>query len=353
MNSGYPNYIFRLADPYKDNKLLLNLEDQISMPGMNGLQLCFQHKPDYFSAMSIGNTLTQLIVCEETISGEIVGTGSRFIREGYIDGKVMKFGYLANLRGIPRVRGGMLLAKGYSFLHGLHEDNKIPFYITTILEENTYAQKVLTGGRAGLPIYKEYGKLKTFLLPLNIEQTYTKNDRVIKSEPKDFEQVYNFLVKQNTKFNFSLHITKNDLKNPESRFTGFQTTNLFIYKESGEIRGIAGIWDQSSFKQITVINNETKKTGGVKILYLFLPVIYNDDPQVFTALLDRIVYEWNRKGFAFLAVSFDSRRDKLTGILQNRSANVLDSKFYVVHWPDENVKLPSVTRLFHLEPALL
>jgi hypothetical protein len=81
--------------------------------------------------------------------------GSRSIRCVYIDGKPpTRVGYLSMLRGITEAPGNIALARGYRYLQTLHADGAVPFYFTTVLDDNTTAKALLTSGRARLPVYK-------------------------------------------------------------------------------------------------------------------------------------------------------------------------------------------------------
>lgn len=342
------NYKFRLADPKKDNKSILDMEAQVTMPGPDGLMLSFQHKPYYFKAAMTGNKETQTILCIDKAKNEIVGIGARCIRDAYVDGKKQQIGYLANLRGTDRLRGSTLLFRGYEYLHKLHGDGKAVFYTTCILEDNKTAQRILTSGLPGLPVYEEYGKLQTFLIPIYGCFSKPLTSPVTKANPEDMHKLAEFINEQNALFNFSPCYTINEIRHK----------NLFIYKHNGKIMGVAGVWDQSSYKQTVIASIEpmtfkVKFPGVLKSIYLSFTAVKDDDPLIFTALLDKIKSDWSSKGFMYLNAGFDSRRINLTRVLKLAAEKLLESRLYLVYWKNESPELPKKESLFHLETATL
>ena len=58
----------------------------------------------------------------------------------------------------------VLLARGYQFLRQLHADRRADFYLTTIADENRAAIRLLTSGRAELPVYNPWGRYITLAI---------------------------------------------------------------------------------------------------------------------------------------------------------------------------------------------
>src|SRR5918996_5106048 len=141
---------FGLAEPADDAEL----RDLLRRTGVPGeIELAFLREPSFFVAARAGNRETQTIVWRDVEAGELVGLGERSIRAAYVDGEPAAVGYLSNLRGAVEWRKSLGLARGYAYLRTLHGDGKVPFYVTTILEDNVEAIALLTSERARLPRY--------------------------------------------------------------------------------------------------------------------------------------------------------------------------------------------------------
>jgi len=96
-------------------------------------------------------------VCRETGTGRVRATGHRSIKPVFVNGQLMPVGYLSGLRLEEPVRNGRILGRGYQFLRERHGDGRVPFYLTTIMEDNRHATAALLSGRCGLPKYHDFG----------------------------------------------------------------------------------------------------------------------------------------------------------------------------------------------------
>lgn len=157
-----------------DDAALRGLLRQIAMPG--DITLAFLREPSYFVAEQAGCVSSQVLLCRDRQQdGRIVGMASRSVRNVYIDGSPTHVGYLGMLRGVPESRGNIGLARGYQYLKRLHADGSIPYYFTTILDENAAAMDLLTSARGSLPIYHPFAHLVTYLIPLTGRRRATRS----------------------------------------------------------------------------------------------------------------------------------------------------------------------------------
>ncbi len=153
---------FVVADETHGSQLCRLMKD-IPLPG--NIQVAFGRDPDFFLGLSIEGKINQAIVAIE--EDKVIGMGCRSIKPMYINGQMANFGYLSGLRGSDASKSTTALARGFRFLRGLHEDKRTPAYITTIIDDNVYAKKLLESGRAGLPRYIDLGKYYTFAINMN------------------------------------------------------------------------------------------------------------------------------------------------------------------------------------------
>jgi len=160
-----PRFIFEVATP-EDNKELLEILEDAAFQG--NISLLYTRRPDPYSSLQKEGERVDIVICRDIEYGKIVGFGACALRKLFINGKAENVGYLFGLR-IRRayLRKYPLLHRGYGFLHTLHHENTIPLYITTILADNLYAQKLLEKRRPLMPSYVSYGSYEVYALKVS------------------------------------------------------------------------------------------------------------------------------------------------------------------------------------------
>jgi len=362
-------FSFHLAEEHEDEELRALLK-QIAMPG--DVTLSFQREPSFIQAERAGNITSQILVCKDQQKGQIVGMGSRSIRLVYIDGKPELIGYLSMLRGLPQVRGNIGLARGYHYLRELHKDNAVPYYFTTILDENTQARALLTSGRAGLPCYQPVAHLSTYLIPLRRTLRGKGNhDAINRCEPQRLADVVTFLQHWNSQYQFAPIYTLADLNSQSGLLPFFSWENIYVYRERKTIQGVLGIWDQQAFKQ-TVVSNYSPIMRSIRPVYnlfaslrgmpglptvgqeikLLYAMFVSGNSRVFATLVEQLRLEWSGKGYDYLSVGL-CKDNELAAIAARYATHQLLSTVYVVFWQEGDVVLPKDERPVHLEIATL
>jgi hypothetical protein len=362
-------FSFHLAEEHEDEELRALLR-QIAMPG--AITLSFQREPSFIQAEQAGNITSQIIVCKDQQRGQIVGMGSRSIRLVYIDGKPERIGYLSMLRSLPEVRGNIGLARGYHYLHELHKDNAVPYYFTTILDENIQASTLLTSSRAGLPCYRPVAHLHTYLIPLRSTLRRKRSHKAInRCEPQQLTDAAIFLQHWNSQLQFAPVYSLADLNGQSKLLPFFSWENIYVYYKHKTVQGVLGVWDQQAFKQ-TIVSNYSPEMRTIRTVYnLFasvrglpgLPAVgqginmlyamfVSGNSQVFAALLEQLLLEWSGKGYDYLSVGV-CRDNELATVAARYATHRLLSTAYMVFWPEEDVVPPQGKRPVHLEIATL
>ncbi len=95
--------------------------------------------------------------------GAVLGAGLFSVSTAWADGRPIRRGYLGGLRIRPGHRGGTWLARGYRRLRDRFADRWPDLVLTTILDGNPGAERLLTSGRAGLPVYRPAGTVHTMI----------------------------------------------------------------------------------------------------------------------------------------------------------------------------------------------
>lgn len=365
-------YKLELLDPAEDGALRAILRNTF-MPGK--ISLSFQREPDFFRAEHAGNFESQIMGVRDVDSRGIVGFGCRSFHKGFIDGKLSTIGYLSGLRSTNEVRGGTLLSRAYRYLKQLHSDEKVPFYITTILDDNVDAKALLTSGRGGLPVYHPLGQLATYLLPL-----YNKNNEAQGNDEGGIQRgVSEATVECINAFNgrhqFGSFYTMADLHGRTSLLPSFDQKNLYYYQRGSEVTATIGVWDQQSFKQSVVVGYSPSyrliqplsgmgawmgwcaklPRVGKTLPYLyasFLSYAPGHDGDL-ECLIRQVLADWKGRGFAYLLIGVHDT-NPLAGQLEQISAMKLSSTIYLVYWEDLlKTALPSEQLIPHLEIATL
>ncbi len=272
------------------------------MPG--AFRLAYTREPDFSHALDVQGTSTQVIAALE--DGKVVGMGVRAILPVHVNGAVREVGYLGGLRSLTSARRGLGLARGFQFLRKLHEDGRVPGYLTTILEDNVHALAMLQSGRAGLPRYVDLGRYTTFaLFPNRFHRAHPSDCRILRCPEVPLGDVLAFLRAETGRRPFSPAIGES-LGGPWYR--DFREEDLRIATRGQTIVGVAGVWDQSAFKQVRVagyapwlglarpmVNAALRLTGyptlppaggSLQPRTLAFTTVKDDDPQVFRALLE-------------------------------------------------------------------
>lgn len=360
---------FSLASEAED-EALRSLLRRIAMPG--NITLSFQREPSFLLAEQAGSIASQVMVCKDRAKDQIVGMGSRSIRDVYIDGKPARVGYLSMLRGVPEARGNIALARGYRYLRELHADGAVPYYFSTILDDNMEAKNLLTSARGGLPIYKPLAQLITYLIPLRRNRPSTSSDSAVsRVDQHQISDAVAFLQRWNSRYQFAPVYTLADILGQSKLLPAFCPENFYIYRQKGEICGTLGVWDQQSFKQTVVTaysrtmqwlrpfyNRYAAITGkpglpppGSEIKVLYASFL-SGDQRASEALLNRVRADWSGKSYDYLSIGVCAD-NPLAQVASRYATQRISSTVYIVYWQDEDVALPETDRPVHVEIATL
>lgn len=356
-----------------DDPALRGLLRQIAMPG--DITLAFLREPSYFMAEQAGCVSSQVLVCRDRQQdGRIVGMASRSVRDVYIEGRPTRVGYLGMLRGVPESRGNIGLARGYQYLKRLHADGSVPYYFTTILDENAAAMELLTSARGGLPIYHPFTRLVTYLIPLTGRYRASGPEGIVtRVRREELAEAVGYLNEWNSGHQFAPVYTLPDILGETSLLPAFAWENLYICRNGPEdrIRGTLAVWDQESFKQ-TVVSAYSPKMQAARPLYnlyaaargtptlpptgrsikLLYAICASGDAEAFAHLLQQVRAGWHGEGYDYLAVGFNAQHECAT-YADRLATQRIKSTLYTVHWPEDAVTLPQQDRPVHTEIATL
>ena len=236
-------FSFRLAGPEHEAGLRRILAEE-AMPG--SIRLAFTREPDFFAGLALEGPFTQAFVALE--EGKPVAMGTRAVRNLMVNGQPEAVGYLGGLRVLPSVRGHLGLSRGYALLKREHQDGRCRAYLSTILEANESAMALLTTERAGLPDYRDLGRLWSHLLL--VERRRRSVAGVRRAVAGDLDRILAFLVEHGPHRQFFPVLEANDFGTPFLH--GLRIEDFWLLERGGELRALLGAWDQRAHRQLRV-----------------------------------------------------------------------------------------------------
>lgn len=341
------------ADEIELRKLLV----KNAMPGM--IRLSYGREPHFFNSLDVLGKHNQVVVARNA-TGNIVGLGIRSIKSMYVNGKIQKIGYLSNLRLEINYRGNILLAKGFKYLHKLHQDTQCPFYLTTIIIDNENAKKVLAHERGLLPIYQPFGKLRTYLIGHSRIKLPNSNIQIAFAQSSDMKTILEFIHQEGKEKQFFPYYTINDFNQESGLLRGLEYQNILVAKQNKNIVATLACWNQNAFKQILVssyhpllkafrpIYNVYSKIRNKPCLvdpgsplnfnYAAMVCIKNNDTNLFRHILSSAVTYSNEKNKSFFALGLHEN-DPLNDALKYFHYKLMQSNVYVVSFPSDRIDI--------------
>jgi hypothetical protein len=343
-------YQFEVATPDADAELRRILAET-PMPGR--VVVSFRREPSYFAAAVVDGGFHQVIAARDRAADRLIGFGARSVRDRYVNGRVEPIGYLNSLRGLAEYRNRGLLARGYAFFRKLHADGRTRLYLSTIAEGNDTALAVLTSGRAGLPAYHFAGNYHTAALPLGQRRASTAGG-IRPATEQDLPAVLSFLNSVGPRRQFFPRYGVEDFFQPQGTFRDLRPADLFLAYRGGRLVGTLAGWDQHAFRQTVVQRYETPlrwlrpfyngwarfrslpglPAPGQPFPYVTaaLPLVADDDPAVFAALLENVLAR-PRRGRGYLLLGLHEA-DPLLAVVRSYRAAWYTTRLYLVCWED-------------------
>jgi len=346
-------YHFALATGADDAELR-TLIRRVPMGGP--VRIAFQREPSFFAAERVGALSVDVIAGRDRTAGRIVGFGSRSTRRLFVNGAPARVAYLSSLRSLPEIRGGTLLARGYRALRELHTEPPPPYCVTTILDDNPAAKRLLTSRRAGLPVYKEIGGLRTYAItPASCTPARASGRlTVARGSRATLGRILDFINRNNAQFQFAPCHRPEDFE-PGGLFPDFNPEHFYTASLNGALLGVAAAWDQGRFKQTAITgysgafscvrpfyNLYASLTDRprlpdigepLRFFYLSFVAVDSSAPDAFPALLERICMEMKGRGHDYLLIGVGERHP-LRAALDTLRSRVITSRVYAVSWPE-------------------
>lgn len=365
---------FVLANPANEPQLRRLLRDN---PLHGSIRVALEREPDAFRAAAVSGDNYELIMGYGDEGRTMLGAGGRFELDAYVNGEVQRLGYLGEFR----IDGGLkqrrhLLLHSYRALRRYHEAGSVPFYLTTIIADNTTTRRLLERGLADMPTYRPLETMVTFTIPARLGARRRRSARPVDAgETQDYTAIAAMLAKHGSRYQFYPAWSEDTLRSTE-RCRDLGAKNFFLCRNDTGLAGCLALWDQRSFKQ-TVIAGYTGQLGrvrplfniaapllgrprlpapGVRLESAFLShvAIEPDDAETLVALVANACSEAVRRGIDYVMIAF-AERNPMTGVLRKRfPCHSYVSMVYVVYWEDGEAAASALDgRMPHPEMAIL
>lgn len=343
-------YKLELAEDSDDAALRRRMAEDV----MDGrIAVTFRREPSYFDGTAIQGAGAEVIKCVDSNTRRIVGLATRATLSAYINGKESALGYLCDLRVDQSIRGGVMLARGYKMMKGLHDAAPVDLYYTMILSGNDTALNILTSGRASLPSYKAFGEVLTPAIHLDRPRRYRFSNklRIARGTVSELGEIVRFVNEQHRRKQFAPVIHVSDVGG--RRLAGLGSDDIHVAYRGEKIVGCVACWDQSHVRQIFVENlnrslrivrpiynfaarHTSRKPlprpgKRVPFFYLAWIAIENDDPTVFRELLES-VYEERRNGPWHFFIAGLHASNPLAATLRHFRSIESSGQLFIVHW---------------------
>jgi hypothetical protein len=342
-----------------------------SVPGH--VTVTYEREPDFFQGCGVTGHCCQVVVARHEPTGELAGVVCRSKRRVWIDGREREVGYLSGVRVDERFRGRWLVPRGLKFLGDLDAKDPVPVYLATITGENREARGLLVERpRPGFPRFEEVGRLHTAVIPVRVAPAARDPATGVRcAVPEDLPRIVSLLNEHGRERQYSQVYCEEEFRGPET--LGFRVEDFVVFERDGGLSGVAGLWDQSAFKQ-TVVREYSRRLRWTRPLYDTaarltrrhpLPApgeslrsayaafvcVADDEGSVFRALLRRLLGLAAERGHAFLVVGLAANNPLLAEV--RRYAHVpYHSTLYTVSWRGGPHATPD-GRIPHVEVATL
>lgn len=353
-----------LATPADDPALRRILRDN-PMPGT--ISVSFEREPDYFIGARVEGPFHQTIVARDRDRGEIIGMGTRSIRDLYLNGTPQAVGYLSQFRADPRYRAmRKTLFRAFAFLHQLHRDGRAPFYLASIIEDNLPARRVFTAGLAGLPHCHEYSRLHSLTIYCRRKRPrlpLPAGLRLERGSSARVEGIVACLQRNGRRYQFSPHWTSDTLFDPGCT-PDLVPNDFFLALDGDRVVGCLAVWHQGRFKQTVVrgysgtlarwrhlANAGARFLGGPVLPPPNVPFRYchashlaidDDRLEVMTALVRAVHNHIAGQGYDYYLLGLCENHPFLEAIMATYPHIDYRSHLYLVAWESELEMLAQV-----------
>ncbi|MGB8814399.1 MAG: hypothetical protein WCC57_14565 [Paracoccaceae bacterium] len=229
---------FHIADP-GDAKAIAELLDTSTLPGW--ITLSFRAAAGRHGPLHPGARIRTLI--------GPAGMATRSVLPGFFNGQPAEIGYIGLLRIAPAFRHHpkLLRAACDQFRAQVHNADETPWYVASILSDNTAAKRLLTANLPGLPKFTQINDYHTLAFR---PKTARNTADVRQATAQDIPALIDFINGQNQSRPLAPRLTPGDFTT--TAWPNLRPADFLIAQSNGQITGTIALWDQRPHHQIHV-----------------------------------------------------------------------------------------------------
>ena len=346
-------------------------------PLAGNIHVSLEREPNAFHAAGISGDSYQLMLANGGEPRHVIASGGRFELTAWINGAPRRIGYFGELRaeGGLRTRRQLLLGS-YRKMREFHDAGNVRFYLTTIIEDNHRARRLLEAGLGDMPTFRPLETMVTFTIPTRLgARRLRRAHRVQQAGPDQRPAIVERLARHGRQYQFQPVWTGEALDSP-TRCRGLAPDDFIAWPSRDGLRACGALWDQRAFKQTVIRGYAPKLARARPLLNLVAPVagrprlpapgarlesaflshlaVDEDDGEALVALVAAGCRDAARRGIDYVMVSFAARHPLASVIRKRFTCHDYVSMIYLVFWEDGRDDADALDgRIPHPEVAIL
>ena len=348
-------FTWRPAD-HSDNGRLNEIFKSVSMKA--DLHLTVERDPNFFALYDIQQC--EQFVKAICLNGTTEGCCSILTRDGFIDGALVKTGYIGDMRFMPAMQGKGFMNQYYGQAFAeIVQESSVDCFLTAVIRSNKAALAALVKRSDKFPDKPVYTPLRNFRIE-SVQFTTRKKPRpsdftVRTATSDDIDQIVTFFGNDQQHRPFGYVFDRDLLQFRLAHWPEFRIENFYLAFDDNTLVGMTAPWDAYSLKRFRVLgyhntmrwmkigyNAAAKLTGfeplpqvGQTFRYFYLThtSIPSENPDIMAALVDRVYADYYGKGFHFFTLYVDEN-DPLKPAIDRFRRTGLPATLYTVSPPD-------------------
>jgi GNAT superfamily N-acetyltransferase len=322
-----------------------------SCPMEGDITLRVTREPDFFQLNRLEGRQWRVGVAE--VDGLVVGCVMAAERRAYLYGVERRTLYAGDLKVHPRMRGaGVADALSQWVARALRDMGGVNAPILLTILAGNSAMERRTSGRGGMPNFVRFATIRAFSIPLLFPRRFTETGpRVSVATLRDVEEMVQLWERVAPTRQLAPVFTADTLERWIAGAPGLDISSYRLARDvTGRLVGFMAWWDQTPFKQATVLrysprlqaaramlNGMATVTSGVKLpdagaelkyCTAFHVCVPGGSPDVLRALVRSSYGELRAARYAFATIGLDER-DPLCPALGGLFAQPTDVHAYV------------------------
>ena len=336
----------------EDNPHLLDLFGAVPMQGE--LVLATQRAPDFFRLYEMQRGDTELWVHE--VEDGLDGMGAVQVRDGWLEGRPCRVGYLGDLRTRFSARRSRGLARFYGpVLEETAQRLGVQAFLTAVMATNAAALQALVKRKKHRVNQPHYSLLRRFSA---VSVHFTRRRKpgrsrfeVRRATARDIPAMAALLDADHRTRPFGYRYDLGELEHRLERWPGLSVEGCYLAFDGGRLVGCTSVWDPEAVKRYrvlayrgsmrwvkwgydamaTVLRAPRLPAPGHDFRYFYLcnTSITGEDPALLRALLERVYADHHGQGYHFFSLYLDAE-DPLSPALKGFFQRRLDFHLYAV-----------------------